>query len=154
MADMANKSLYGGLPVTNSINVQPRDQISDLVVAPFNSITSGATNKKKCYKKNNPVCFILLQLGVPETVSFSVVLIFRLRETPKSVSLTSPVLVVRILAAFRSQWATSFACKYSKPFNILMQKEATSFSGNAPNAFNVDIKDPFSAYLHNYVLSK
>jgi hypothetical protein len=36
-------SAYGGFPVKSSIIVQPRDQMSDAVEAPFNSITSGAT---------------------------------------------------------------------------------------------------------------
>lgn len=80
--------------------------MSDLVVAPFNSITSGATTGR-IYAKylciTCALCMYLLQFGVPEMVSASTVFSFRLSETPKSVSLTSPVLVVNILADFRSQ---------------------------------------------------
>lgn len=56
------------------------------------------------YSKRRKMTLItLLQLGVPEMESASTALILRLRETPKSVSLTSPVFVVKILAAFKSQ---------------------------------------------------
>jgi hypothetical protein len=84
-------SPYGGRPVSNSMTVQPSDQMSDLVDAPLSSITSGA-----------------IQLGVPATSLFSPRSIARrLSETPKSVSFTFPVLVVRMFAALRSQCTTS-----------------------------------------------
>jgi hypothetical protein len=83
-------SPYGGRPVSNSMTVQPSDQISDLVDAPLSSMTSGA-----------------IQLGVPATSLISRSIARRLSETPKSESFTFPVLVVRILAALRSQCTTS-----------------------------------------------
>ena len=73
------------------MTVHAKDQISDLVDAPFSSMTSGA-----------------IQFGVPATSLISRSIARRLRETPKSDSLTLPVLVVRMLAAFKSQWTTSF----------------------------------------------
>jgi len=84
-------SAYGGLPVNNSITVQPNDHISDFVEVPFSSITSGA-----------------IQFGVP-AISFWVwrSIARRLRDTPKSESFTFPFFVVRILAAFKSQCTTS-----------------------------------------------
>src|SRR6266542_3134204 len=84
-------SAYGGLPVNNSMTVQPKLQISDLVEAPLSSITSGA-----------------IQFGVPATsLLISLSTARRLRETPKSVNFTLPFFVVRMLAALRSQWTTS-----------------------------------------------
>lgn len=71
------------------MTVHASDQMSDLGEAPLSSMTSGA-----------------IQLGVPAT-SFSRSTVRRLRETPKSESLTLPFLVVRMLAALRSQWTTS-----------------------------------------------
>lgn len=65
--------------------------MSDLVDAPFSSITSGA-----------------IQFGVPATSFISRSMARRLSETPKSDNLTLPVFVVRMFAAFRSQWTTSF----------------------------------------------
>lgn len=53
-----------------------------------------------------------LQFGVPTTslslrvFSFSAQTAAMLSETPKSESLTFPFLVVRMLAALRSQWTT------------------------------------------------
>lgn len=73
------------------MTVHARDQISDFVDAPFSSMTSGA-----------------IQFGVPATSFISRSIARRLRETPKSDSLTFPVFVVRIFAAFKSQWTTSF----------------------------------------------
>lgn len=84
-------SAYGGRPVSSSIIVQANDHMSDLVEAPLSSITSGA-----------------IQLGVPTTFLTSYFMARRLRETPKSESLTFPVFVVRMLAAFRSQCTTLF----------------------------------------------
>lgn len=63
--------------------------MSDFVDAPCNSMTSGA-----------------IQFGVPAGAPISSCFSLRFKETPKSVSLTSPVLVVKILAAFKSQWTT------------------------------------------------
>jgi hypothetical protein len=76
--------------VSNSITVHPRDQMSDLGEAPFNSMTSGA-----------------IQFGVPATSFISRSIARKFKETPKSDSLTLPFLVVRMLAALRSQWTTS-----------------------------------------------
>lgn len=102
-ADIAIRSAYGGLPVKSSTIVHARDQISDFGQAPFISITSGA-----------------IQLGVPAGVPLpSSCFILRFKDTPKSVSLISPVFVVRIFAAFRSQWTTSWLWRYSNPFKIL-----------------------------------
>jgi len=72
--------------VSNSITVHPRDQISDLGEAPFNSITSGA-----------------VQLGVSATSFIPLSIARKFSETPKSDSLTLPFLVLRMLAALRSQ---------------------------------------------------
>lgn len=83
-------SPYGGLPVKSSMTVHPRDHMSALVDAPLSSMTSGA-----------------IQLGVPATSFISRSMARRLRETPKSDSLTLPFLVVRMFAALRSQWTTS-----------------------------------------------
>lgn len=83
-------SAYGGRPVSSSITVHPKDQMSDLGEAPFNSMTSGA-----------------IQFGVPATSFISRSIARKFKETPKSESLTLPVLVVRMLAALRSQWTTS-----------------------------------------------
>ena len=60
--------------------------MSDFVEAPFSSMTSGA-----------------IQLGVPATSLISLSMARRLSDTPKSDSFTLPFLVVRILAAFKSQ---------------------------------------------------
>lgn len=98
-------SPYGGRPVSSSITTQPRDQISDLVEAPWSSITSGATiiqRQKADIKEDKQNS---LQFGVPATsLTFSIACKFS--DTPKSESLTLPFLVVRILAALRSQCTT------------------------------------------------
>ena len=83
-------SAYGGFPVNSSMTVHPKLQISDLVDAPFSSITSGA-----------------IQFGVPATSLISRSIARRLSETPKSDNFTFPFFVVRMLAALRSQCTTS-----------------------------------------------
>src|ERR1700722_10555195 len=87
-------SAYGGRPVNSSITVHAKDQISDFVDAPLSSMTSGA-----------------IQFGVPATSLISRSIARRLRETPKSESFTFPFFVVKIFAAFKSQWTTSHWCK-------------------------------------------
>lgn len=87
-------SPYGGRPVSSSITVQPRDQMSALVDAPLSSMTSGA-----------------IQFGVPATSFISRSIARRLRDTPKSDSFTLPFFVVRMFAALRSQCTTSLRCR-------------------------------------------
>lgn len=87
--------------------------MSELVEVPLSSMTSGATAEA-----NNLLVLqspkagvvkqyaILLQFGVPDIESSSSValsLSFMFKDTPKSESFTSPVLVVKIFAAFKSQ---------------------------------------------------
>ena len=85
-------SPYGGRPVSSSITVQPRDQMSALVDAPLSSMTSGA-----------------IQKGVPTKVWRSVLV--SCAATPKSASLTFPDAESRTLAALMSRWSFPSECR-------------------------------------------
>lgn len=74
---------FGGCPTANSIAVMPRDQMSALKSYPVCWITSGA-----------------IQNGVPTKVFFFVIVAEIVDETPKSASFTSPVAVIKTLAAY------------------------------------------------------
>ena len=78
------------------MTVQPRLHISDAVVAPDSSITSGA-----------------IQYGVPTTLD-SLNVDVRV-ATPKSANLTSPCFVVRMFAPLMSRWITPCSCRYKSP---------------------------------------
>jgi hypothetical protein len=108
-------SANGGRPVISSMMTQPSDQMSDAVDAPSIWMTSGATGDRASKRKGvshavegaSTRLADALQFGVPATsFSFFCSTATRLSETPKSESLTLPTLVVRMLAALRSQWTT------------------------------------------------
>jgi hypothetical protein len=87
---------YGGFPSISSMTVQPTLQMSEDVVAPESSMTSGA-----------------IQYGVPTTLDWSRPDCFV--ATPKSASLTLPSFVVRMLAPLMSLCMTPCSWRYWRP---------------------------------------
>lgn len=110
------------------MTVQPRLHISEAVVAPVSSITSGA-----------------IQYGVPTTLD-SLRPVVRL-ATPKSASFTRPSLVVRIFAPLISRCITPCSCRYKRPWRTWDIYRPTRFSGKRPKFFAIECKEPFSQYL-------
>lgn len=111
------------------MTVHPKLQMSDAVVAPDSSMTSGA-----------------IQYGVPTTLD-SLNPVVRL-ATPKSASLTRPSFVVKMLAPLISRWITPCSCRYKSPCRTWDIYKPTKFSGNRPKFLAMECNEPFSQYLH------
>lgn len=122
------------------------NQMSEAVVAPDCSITSGATRYKIRFVQEYEAQSCILQYGLPTTASLFEGAV-ALLATPKSASLTHPSLFVNILAPLISRWMTPCSWRYTRPSRTCDIYTATRFSGNFPNFLHMLCRDPFSQNL-------